>query len=292
MRAARRLGALGREVVAVVRTVIRNAITHSLVGEAAQVAFFFFVSLFPLVLILFALTGIVGGDEAFTRIAAAAETAVPDYAWQFVRELIREITDRPRPGMLSLGVLLTLWAASNAIDGLTQGLNVIYDVREGRSFWKRNLLAIAILAAGMLLLVLGATAFVPGLSWLRFIGLEGAWRVARWPLAFLVITATMWLAYRFLPARDQRHAPVETIAGAFAATILWILTTSLFGLYVANFGQYGRMYGAIGAVIVLLIWFYITAFAVLLGAEFAAALEHRHERRAGAGHEATPVAPG
>lgn len=108
-------------------------------------------------------------------------------------------------------------------------------------------------------------------------GLGGAWRAVRWPLAFALITGTIWLGYFYLPARDQRVARAETLIGAIAATGLWLLATWLFRLYVTSFGRYGRAYGA---VIVLLIWFYSTAFAVLAGAALGAQLEN--ERRDGA----------
>jgi membrane protein len=290
----KRLRELARDTADLFKTTGREALDDDLAGEAAKIAYFFFLSLFPLVLIVFALTGIVGGDETFARLAAAAETLVPGSAWQFVRELIREITERERPGVLSLGILLTLWAASNGIDALTRALNRIYDLREGRRWWRRRALAVVVLITGTVLLVSGAAAIVPGVGWLRVAGLGPAWAVMRWPLAIAVVTATIWLGYYLLPARDQRDVLRETAAGAVVATLGWMLATVLFGIYVANFGQYGRTYGAVGAIIVLMIWFYITGLAVLFGGEFAAVLEQRgRERRRGRAVDTDSVnAPG
>jgi membrane protein len=270
-----RARAIGRHVVAVVRATVREALDDDLAGEAAKMAYFFFLSLFPLVLIVFAVTGIVGGDDTFARIAAVAETAIPAYAWQFVRDLIREITERERPGVLSIGIVLTLWAASNGIAALTSALNTIYDVPEGRGWWKRRGLAVVVLIVGTVMGALGAAIMASGVARLRGAGLGPLWSVARWPLGFALVTATIWLAYYFLPARDQRPVVRETAAGALAATTGWALATLLLSVYVTNVGRYGRTYGAIGAVIVLMIWFYITAFAVLLGGEVAAVLERR-----------------
>ena len=278
----RRLREIGREAASVVKATVREALDDDLAGEAAKIAYFFFLSLFPLVLIVFALTGLVGGDEAFARIAAAAETLVPGSAWQFVRELIREITERERPGVLSVGILLTLWAASNGIDALIRALNRIYDLTEGRGWWWRRALAVVVLITGTVLLVVGAGALVPGVD--RVLG--PLWAVVRWPLAVAVVTTTVWLGYYVLPARDQRGALRETAVGAVVATVGWILATALFGVYVTNFGRYGRTYGAIGAIIVLMIWFYITGFAVLFGGELAAVLEHRRRDRARAADDA------
>lgn len=275
---------MSRGVVAravhLVRATTRDAIDDDLAGEAAKMAYYFFLSLFPLVLVIFAATGLVGGDAAFVRITHALEASVPDYAWQFVRDLIREVTARRRPGILSIGVVLTLWAASNGIAALTGGLNAIYDVREERRWWKRRVIALCVLIGGVILIVAATAVFLPGLAWAEQAGLGDGWRIARWPLAFGFVTGTIWLAYYYLPAREQRHVRLETLVGAAAATTLWLLAIAAFQYYVANFGRYSRVYGAVGAVIVLLIWFYITAFAVLLGGELGAHLE-RERRRTG-----------
>jgi membrane protein len=240
--------------------------------------YFFFLSLFPLLLVVFALTGIIGGDAAFDRIASAARTAVPDYAWQFIRQLIREVTEQKRPGVLSFGVVLTVWAASNGVAALTTGLNTIYDVRESRGWWKRRLLALGVLVVAVLLIVIVATLLIPGQRWLRGAGLTTVWNVVQWPLTFAILTAAAWLAYRFLPARAQRDGGVEPVIGAFVASSLWVLATLLFRLYIANFSRYASMYGAVGAVIVLLIWFYIAALSLLIGAELAATMRHGVKR--------------
>ena len=270
-----RAGSIGREIVAVLKATVRGALDDDLAGEAAKIAYFFFLSIFPLVLIVFALTGIIGGDEAFTRIAVAAERLVPGSAWQFVQELIREITERERPGVLSIGILLTLWAASNGVDALIRALNTIYDVREGRGWWRRRALAVVVLVTGTILLVVGAAALVPGVD--RLLGPISP--IVRIPIAIAVITGAVWFGYYVLPARDQEGAVAETLIGAVVATFGWILASVLFGLYVTNFAEYGRTYGAIGAIIVLMIWFYISGFAVLFGGELAATLEERKRQR-------------
>ena len=242
-------------------------------GEAAKMAFFFFLSLFPMILVVFSLTGLVGGPAAFERITTIAESTVPEYAWQFVSAVIAEITERNRPGVLSVGILLTVWAASNGIAALTGGLNTMYDVTESRPWWRRRLLALAILATGVVVVVGGASLLVYGMTLVRGTPLGAVWRAARWPVGWLLLVGIIWLAYRHLPAREQRGSWRETLVGAVAAGVLWTLATLLFRLYIANFSRYGRTYGAVGAVIVLLLWFYISALAILLGGELAATIE-------------------
>lgn len=262
-----------RETWRVARAAFRNARADDLAGEAAKMAYYFFLSLFPLVLVLLAVTGIVGGESAFGRITEAVQKTVPDYAWQFVSSLIREVTEGRRPDTLSFGVVFALWAASSGVAALMGGLNTMYDVKERRPWWKRRLLALGVLAVGAVLLVLGSAAFIPTEAWLRDRGLWAPWSYARWPLGFLLLTGTAWIAYSFLPARDQRPSGSKTLVGAGVASALWIVATLLFRLYITDFGRYNRVYGAIGAVIVLLLWFYIAALAVLVGGELAATLE-------------------
>lgn len=259
----------------VARETFRNALADDITGEAAKMAYYFFLSLFPLVLVLLALTGIVGGESVFGRITQAVQTTVPDYAWQFVTRLIREVTGHRRPGTLSFGVVFALWAASSGVVALMGGLNRMFDVQERRPWWKRRLLALGVLVVGAILLVVGSAAIIPTEAWLRERGLWAALSYARWPLSFLLLAGTAWIAYSFLPAGDERPSRRTTVVGAGVASALWIVATLLFRLYIAGFGRYSRVYGAVGAVIVLLIWFYIAALAVLVGGELAATLESR-----------------
>lgn len=265
----------------VLRATARDAIDDDLAGEAAKMAYYFFLSLFPLLVVLFAVTGLVGGDAVYARILATAERAVPDYAWQFVRQLVREITERGRPGLLSVGVLLTLWAASNGVAALTVGLNRIYEVKEPRPWWKRRLLAFAVLAGTVVLLVAGTASVIPSEDTLRDTGLSAVWSLARWPVGLILVAAALWLAYRYLPARDQRGSGRETLIGAVCATLLWLTTAVLFRVYLARFSSYGATYGALGAVIVLMLWFYLGGLVVLVGAELSAVVE-AHRRASGA----------
>jgi len=271
----------------------RNARADDLSGEAAKMAYYFFLSLFPVVLVLLAVTGLVGGESAFGRITQAVQATVPDYAWQFVSSLIREVTDRRRPGTLSFGVVFALWASSSGISALMGGLNMMYDVEERRPWWQRRLVALGVLAVGAILLVLGAAAIIPTEAWLRDRGLWAFLSYARWPLGFLLLTGTAWIAYSFLPAGDARPSGRKTLVGAGVASSLWIVATLVFRIYIADFARYSRVYGAVGGVIVLLIWFYIAALAVLVGGELAATLERGGaERGAPRGSGSSPLPAG
>ena len=145
---------------------------------------------------------------------------------------------------------------------------------------KRSI-AMALLLCASVLVPLGATAILAGAEVLDQVGLGGAWNVARWPLAYLALTALAWLIYYHLPNRSQRMAIRYVTVGALVGTFLWVLVTSAFRLYVASWGSYGSTYGVVGGILVLLIWLYLTALAILFGGEVAVSLEQGvHRRRA------------
>ncbi|HEX7120446.1 MAG TPA: YihY/virulence factor BrkB family protein [Longimicrobiales bacterium] len=266
----------------------REAIGDNLTGEAAKVAYYFFLSLFPLILVLFALTGLLGGDAAFRWIMGRLETALPADTATYLERFVRQVTDQPRPGVLSIGILLTLWSASNVFTAFADGLNTMYDVEETRSWWKKRLVAIALLVATAVLIVGSATAILAGGAIGRALGVGALWNALVLPIAFVLLTLGLWLIYYFLPAVESRRRKGRILVGAIFGALVWIGATYLFRLYVANFGSYGETYGFVGAVIVLLLWLYLSALAVLLGGEVAAVLESRArpagraERRAAA----------
>ncbi|MGH7481077.1 MAG: YhjD/YihY/BrkB family envelope integrity protein [Longimicrobiales bacterium] len=257
------------------RRTIRAALADDITGEAARIAFYFFLSLFPLILALFALTGIVGGAAAFDWIMAQIRAAVPASTAELLGEFVAEVTGDEKPGLLTLGVLLTVWSASNIFGALGAGLNVMYDIEETRPFWKKKLLALGLMVAGLILMASGAAAILAGPAIAEALGLGFAWIVLRWPLSFALLLAFFWLSYYFLPNRDRRGAARDVLIGALVGATVWILATLLFRIYVANFGSYSATYGFVGAIIVLLLWLYLTGIAMLFGGEVAAELEQR-----------------
>jgi membrane protein len=263
------MGRFGRTTWAIVK----EARSDNITGEAAKAAYYFFLSLWPLLLGLFAFTGIFGGQRAFDWIMGWITSALPSEPTRFLYDFVREITAEERPQLLSLGVILTLWSGSSIFVSLAEGLNRIYDVPEGRTWWKRRLIALGILLCASVLLPVGATAVLAGEEILEGLGLGTAWSVARWPLAYLMLTALAWLIYYHLPNREQRMSIRYVTIGALVGTGLWLLVTSGFRLYVANWGSYGTTYGLVGGILVLLIWLYLTALAILFGGEVAVSLE-------------------
>ncbi len=256
-----------------IRTVLKKAMADDILGTAARVAYYFFLAIFPAIIALFALAGIIGGDQAFDWIMSRVRQGLPQDAESIVEQFVAGITGESRPGLLSVGILGVLWAASSSFNGLTIGLNKMYDVEEGRSWWKRRLVAAGLFIAAGIVLNLGAAAILAGPELIRALGLDAFVVYATWAAAFAVITALFWLTYYLLPHADQSSGKKEVLIGAVVGTVVWALASVLFRTYVANFGSYAATYGVLAGVIVLMLWLYITALAILFGGEVAATLQ-------------------
>lgn len=258
--------------------IFQEAMEDGITGEAAKAAYYFFLSFFPAILALFAFTGILGGDETFRWIMGQLRGALPGSAADFLQDFVREITGDSRPGMLSFGIIATLWSSSNVFAILTEGLNRMYDLEEGRPWWQKRLYAMASLTVGMVCLSVGSVVLLAGPDVVQLVGVpEAIFQVIRWPLAFAMLWAMMWLVYYLLPNRDQSGTGRQVAIGAAVGTVLWVAVTGLFRLYVANFGSYSESYGFVGAIMVLLLWLYLTALAILFGGEVAATLEQHQD---------------
>jgi membrane protein len=273
-----------------VREIFSEAMDDRITGEAAKAAYYFFLSFFPAILALFAFTGLVGGDATFSWIMEKLRTAMPGNAAEILADFVSEISGQSRPGLLSFGIVVALWSASNVFAAITDGLNRMYDLAEGRAWWQRRLLAVVALAVALVLLSTGSLLLLAGPDVLAHLGLglgAGA-KLLRWSLAFVLLTLMMWLIYYLLPARDQKGAARQTAVGAVVGTALWVAVTAGFRFFISNFGSYDRSYGVVGAIMVLLLWLYLTALAILFGGEVAATLE-QHADPQNWNHERAPT---
>lgn len=269
-RLVQRLPPLGRDIA-------QRLLDEDFVGEAAKMAYFFFLSVFPALLIIFKLTGFVGGDAAFARITTILRTITPADASAFLHNFAVDLALERRPAFVSIGAIVLFWAGSSGIAALTDALNAIHGVSEGRGWLSRRVLALAVLTAGSVLIVLGTVMVVGGIGALRALGLSQVWDVVRWPLAAALPLAALWLAFYFLPDRGRRGGAWEALVGASVATLLWAIATALFSFYLTTIRDYSRIYGAIGTVMALLIWFYLSALSVLLGGVVDASLERKRQ---------------
>lgn len=265
----------GYRVGALLRQLWREIQDDNVLGLAAQSAYYFFFSLFPLLLFLTPLFGLVGRRERFVSfVLGQLDQSVPPAAMELIRGVVQSVVfTEGAPGLMSVGALLALWTGSNVFNALMGALNRAYDVEEGRPWWKARLVSIGMVLVAGLVIVLATVTFVAGeeiVTWLAgLVGLDARatqlWLVAQYAMAFLLIVGAAWLAYLVLPAIRQRRR--VALVGALFASVMWVAVTLGFRLYVVNFGNYDATYGTIGAVMVLLTWMYLTMLVLLVGGE-------------------------
>ncbi len=270
---------------------VQEAVSDNITGESAKVAYYAFLSLFPLILVIFALTGLFGGHAAFGTIMGWLRRALPGSASSALSGVVAQVTNESRPGILSLGVLLTLWSASGILAALADGLNTMYDVRESRSWWEKRGITLLLLVVEAALAVAAAALMLAGPQIGRAIGIGVVWDIVVWPVAFVLLVAFIWLVYFFLPDRGQSQAKGLVLVGSVVGAILWVAATVGFHLYVTNFGRYARTYGFVGGIIVLLLWLYLSSLAILVGGELTAVLEQRRGGTVGGARASRPSRP-
>jgi membrane protein len=246
---------------------------------ASALAFQILFSLFPFIVFLIALLGVLQLSQLFDLLRGQAAVILPLAAMEEVNKVISEI-QQPSGGMLSLGMVLAIWAASSAVRATMDALNVAYDVNERRPTWKLYSLSIIYTVgfAALLILVTGLLVTGPtAMQWLtRWSGLDGlvaaVWVWLRWPAAMVTMCFTIALVYYVGPNIKQEFRFITP--GAVLAVTLWIVASLGFNLYLQNFANYSATYGSIGTIIGLLMYFYISAAVMLLGAEVNSVIEH------------------
>ncbi|MBM7060638.1 YihY/virulence factor BrkB family protein [Pseudomonas sp. UL073] len=247
---------------------------------ASALAYQMLFSLFPFVLFLIALLGFLHLPEFFAWLREQVQYVLPSQAADMINPIVDQLQQR-EGGLLSVGILIALWSASAGMRSTMSAMNAAYDVPEGRPLWKRLPLSIIYTFgfAGMLLAVAALMVLGPQVTgWLAaYVGLEEVvvtlWTWLRWPLIVLLMMVAVALLYFVAPDVKQKFRFITP--GSIFSVIAWIAATLAFGYYVKNFADYNAMYGSIGAIIVLLLYFYISAAVLLFGAELNAVIEHR-----------------
>jgi len=262
-------------------------------GLAAQLAYYFFLALFPTLLFLVALAGVFASQGLLTRVMDILGGTVPPDVINIIRDQLISLSQGNAGGIMTFGVVAALWSSSAAMVALIDSLNRAYDVEEGRPWWKQRLIAI-LLTVGVATFILASFALVlAGPQLAEAIAgrvgfgaaFEWTWKILQWPVVFALVAMAFGLVYYFAPDVDQDF--VFLTPGSVAATVLWLFGSLGFRLYVVNFGSYNETYGAIGGIMVLLLWLYMSGLCVIIGAEMNAEIEHASEYGKAAG-EKTP----
>jgi membrane protein len=248
-----------------------------ILGNAAQVAFYFSFALFPLLLFLMSLFGLILGEKAelqqelFTLLAQV----MPESAFQLVRDTMEEVTGNASGGKVTFGILITLWSASAGVDNMRGTLNEVYNLKETRSWVRAKLTSLALtIAVGILILV--ALAFVvygsQFLDQVLPIDSQYVLEPLEWISTIVLVLLAFALLYNFAPNHDAFQWKWIT-PGAVVGVILWVLVSAAFRLYLSYFDSYAATYGSLGAMIILLLWLYLTALVILLGGAINAILD-------------------
>jgi membrane protein len=249
-------------------------------GMAAQLAYYFFFALFPALLFLvavasyFPLTTLV--DDIFRTLGGF----VPPEALAIITDQLRKISEDKQGGLLTFGMLVTLWSSSGAMTAIIDTLNRAYDIDEGRPWWKVRVTAIALTIGVSVFILLSFALITVGPTFAERVAdsmglgpfFEWTWKILQWPVVFGLVSVAIAGVYYWGPDAEQEW--VWLTPGAIFATLLWIAASLAFKYYVATMGNYTETYGAIGAFMVLMLWFYISGLVILLGAEMNAEIEH------------------
>jgi membrane protein len=247
---------------------------------AAALSYQLFFSLFPFVIFLLALLGILNLTSFFDWLIKQSQTVLPGQASGLMQNIVSQIRGQAAGSALSLGAILALWSASSAVRMAMHALNVTYDV-EDRAVWKKFPLSILYTALLAVLLIAAAALMLIGpqlASWIaQQVGLGSVfatvWTWARIPVAVVLLMLVAALVYYLFPNTRQPFRVVTP--GAVLAVIVWVLASLGFSWYVSNFASYNATYGALAAVIVLLFYFFISASILLFGAELNSEVYHQ-----------------
>lgn len=246
---------------------------------ASALAYRALFSLFPFLLFLMALLGFLNLSEFFAWLREQAALALPAVAMEQVNPVIDQLQEQ-KSGLLSVGILVALWTASAGFRSLMNAMNRAYDVDEGRPSWKLMLLSLFYTIGTAVILLASAGLMIVGpqvMEWLAdLVGLKETivllWAWLRWPVVVFLMMLLVAVLYYVTPDVEQEFRFITP--GSVLAVIVWIAASVGFGIYVQNFADYNATYGSIGAIIVLLLYFYISAAVLLLGAELNAVIEH------------------
>jgi membrane protein len=246
---------------------------------SAGCAFYALFAVFPALAALIALYGLTADPATVEAQFSMLSSVLPPQAYQVVIEQIRHLAEAPSQSLgwgLALNLGIALWSVSNLTQAIFAALNIAYEEPERRTLLRFYLSAFTFAILGILsgALMLLAIVYVPILfAYAGYsAGFELMVRVARWPLLALVVLILLALLYRYGPCRRSAKWRWVSVGSVFA-TVLWLIASAGFSFYVSHFANYDRIYGSLGAVVVLLVWLYLSFYIVLLGAEINAELE-------------------
>ncbi len=259
---------------ATIKKTIARVGQRRLLGLSSEIAYNAMLSLFPAILAILTAIGLFEESlqSFFKDLAVQISKVAPDDALGLIRDFAKEITETKSTGLFSLSFIAAIWAASGALSAAMNALDQIHQIprKQIRPFWKAKLISIGLTIGTIGLLVLASFFVFISDGLLNFFVRESGlsvllvvWRLLLWPLTLAIVSTAFAFVYRYGPSIWDAGTPI--MPGAFLAAISWALGSDLFRLYASNFGNYNQVYGAVGAVIVLMLWLYMSAVVLLVG---------------------------
>jgi membrane protein len=249
--------------------------------RSAALAYYFILALVPMIFFLTAILGFFArSHDLQSDLLHYTARLMPGDTYRLIRKSLQEITENSSGFKLALGLVLALWSGSGGISSIMDALNRCYGINELRPWWKRRLAAVGLTIAISALIIVALLIILYGGNIVDFIGsrvgLSAAavmiWHFAQWPIAFLFVLTAFALLYYWGP--DSKQTWQWITPGSLVGVLVWIGVSMLFRVYLHYFNTYSKTYGALGAVIVLLFWLYISGFAILLGGEINSEIEN------------------
>ncbi|MDD3013624.1 MAG: YihY/virulence factor BrkB family protein [Candidatus Gastranaerophilales bacterium] len=257
--------------------IVKNMIKDELTSLASEMAFNFILAISPFIILLVAIFGLFSSYDVINHIIAFLSPIAPADALKVLKEALIGINQVSSGKILTLGFLGTIWAISNATDVIIKGLNRAYKVKETRPIWKIKGFAIflILITALILFIAINLIIFIPII--LQFLKsyiyipvyLEILIKLIKWSIIFFTLFAVILSIYSFMPNIKEKNKVriLNSIPGTLFFCIFWSAASWLFGLYTENYGRFNQVYGALGAIIILIIWLYYTSLILLIGGE-------------------------
>jgi membrane protein len=269
-------------VLQIIRRAVKNALDDNVMNIAAALAYFFFLAIPSALLVCAGVFSLVAGPDAVQKIVDRLQGVVPADAIRLVEDSLTRLTQNHGTGitLVAVGGLLALWSLTGAAQNLMWALNVAHRRDESRGFVRRRLNALAIVLALLVGFALIATLLVLGPYVSQWIGnavgnetvVDWAWWTAQWPLLATGLLLAFATVLYLGPDNPRPRFRIVTI-GAAVTLVIWLIGSGLFGFYVSHFGSYNKAWGSLSAVVVTLVWLWLSAVALLMGAEIDAEIE-------------------
>ncbi|MEX2513647.1 MAG: YihY/virulence factor BrkB family protein [Cyclobacteriaceae bacterium] len=258
---------------------------NNVIIVAAGVAFFGFLAIFPAIMALISIYGLVMDPQQIEEQLITISSMMPDQTYEILQKRIDKFIKTSGDALgwgTAFGILFGIWIANIGTKSLFKGVDIAYETKRSRGFLKHNGLTLLFTFGAIILIILSVALIVAFPAIVEKIGLpdniENLISWLRWLVMGLILVASISLIYAFAPRR-KRPKFKWLIPGALLASILWLLASWAFSFYIRNFGNYGEIYGSISAVVILMLWLYLSSFIILLGAELNAEVENHAKKR-------------